>query len=72
MNNYLKISILGVVISGMVFHEIKPHCFYNQEGEFKEFGLNNDQTILPLWLALAIIGFFVYSVQILNEGKYIV
>ena len=67
MNNYLKISILAVVISGIVFHEV----FY-REGEFKDFGLNNEQTILPLWLALVIIGFFVYSVQILNEGKYIV
>tara|TARA_Y100000389_G_scaffold45016_1_gene39752 strand:- start:3672 stop:3887 length:216 start_codon:yes stop_codon:yes gene_type:complete len=71
MNNYLKISILAVVISGIVFHETKPEVFY-REGEFKEFGLNNEQTVLPLWLALVIIGFFVYSVQILNEGKYIV
>jgi hypothetical protein len=72
MHHYLKISILAVVICGLVFHETKPHLFYNELGEFKEFGLSNHQTILPLWLALTIIGLFVYNAQILTEGKYIV
>ena len=55
MNNSLKISILAVVICGLVFHETKPHFFYNKEGEFKCFGLNNHETIIPIWLALTII-----------------
>ena len=72
MNNFLKIAIISVVLSALVLHETKPDIFYDKSGEFKSFGLNSDQTILPIWLALTIIGFFVYSTQILNEGKYIV
>ena len=72
MNHILKISILSVVISALVLHETKiPYC-YDNLGQFKEFGLSSHQTILPVWLALIIIGFFVYSAQLLNEGKYIV
>jgi hypothetical protein len=72
MNHYLKISMLAVIICGLVFHETKPHFFYNKEGDFRCFGLNNHETIIPLWLALTIIGLFVYNAQILTEGKYIV
>lgn len=72
MNNYLKISILAIVIIGIAIHESKSEYFYNEMGEFKQFGLKNDETILPLWLALTIIGIFVYNFQILNEGKYII
>lgn len=72
MNNYLKISILAVVICGLGIHESKPQCFYNEIGDFKTFGLNNNQTVIPVWLMLTIIGLFVYNVQILNAGKYII
>lgn len=72
MNYDLKISILAVVVCGLVFHETKPSLFYNDLGEFKDFGLKNHETILPLWLALILIGLFVYNAQLLTEGKYII
>lgn len=71
MNNYLKFSVLSVVLFGLLFNEIKPKCFYDEIGNFKSFGLNKDETIIPLWLALTIIGLFVYNIQILNDKKYI-
>tara|TARA_B110000902_G_C13883782_1_gene427766 strand:- start:253 stop:471 length:219 start_codon:yes stop_codon:yes gene_type:complete len=72
MNNYLKISIVVVVVCGLVFHETKPRVFFDELGDFKSFGLKNDDTIIPLWLALTLIGLIVYNVQILNGGKYII
>ena len=72
MNNHLKISKLAIIICGLVFHETKSHLFYNQMGEFKDFGLSNHETILPIWLALTIIGLFVYNLQLITEGKYII
>ena len=72
MNNYLKVSILAVVITGITIHESKSEYFYNEIGDFKHFGLKNDETVIPLWLALTIVGIFVYNFQILNEGKYII
>ena len=71
LNNKLKVSILALLISGYFIHEMKLPCFYDSQGKFKEFGLRNDQTILPLWLALAIIGLIVYNYQIFMEGKYV-
>ena len=50
---------------------MKLPCFYDEYGKFREFGVKNDQTILPLWLALAIIGLFVYNYQIYTDGKYV-
>ena len=62
--------MLAVIICGLVFHETKRRNII--EGEFKCFGLNDHETIIPLWLALTIIGLFVYNAQILTEGKYII
>lgn len=72
MHHHLKISILAIVICGLVFNETRPYFFYNELGEFKEFGLSNHETILPIWLALTIIGLFVYNLQLITEGKYII
>lgn len=72
MNNHLKISILTIVLSGLFFNEIKPQYFYDEMGNYKSFGLNNHETIFPLWLCLTLIGLFVYNIQILNDKKYIV
>ncbi len=70
-DNKLRLSILAILIAGCIAHELKLPCFYDDYGEFREFGVKNDQTILPLWLALAIIGLFVYNYQIYSDGKYV-
>ena len=70
-DNKLRLSILAILIAGCIAHEMKLPCFYDEYGSFKEFGVKNDQTILPLWLALAIIGLFVYNYQIYTDGKYV-
>ena len=70
-DNKLRLSVLAIIITGCFVHEMKLPCFYDEYGKFREFGIKNDQTILPLWLALAIVGLIVYNYQIYTEGKYV-
>ena len=70
-DNKLRVSILAILIAGCLAHEMKFPCFYDEYGSFREFGVKNDQTILPLWLALVIVGLFVYNYQIYAEGKFV-
>ena len=70
-DNKLKMSILAILVSGYFIHEMKLPCFYDDQGRFREFGLGNEDTILPLWLALTIIGLMVYCYIIFSQGKYI-
>ena len=71
MNNKLRLSILAILLSAYFIHEMKFPCFYDERGNFKQFGLNANETILPLWLALGLIGLFVYNYQIFSEGKFV-
>jgi len=70
-DNKLRLSVLAIIIVGCIVHEMKLPCFYDEYGKFREFGVKNDQTIIPLWLFLAIVGLFVYNYQIYAEGKYV-
>jgi len=73
MDSKLKLSILGITILAFIIHESKPSLFYDDFDEFKKFGLNKskNETILPLWLALFLIGIMIYSYQVYTEGKII-
>lgn len=73
MDNKLKISILAITLIAFMIHESKPELFYTDSQEFKKFGLNKDrdETILPFWLAIFLVGIFIYSYQIYTDGKLI-
>ena len=40
---------------------------FDEKGNFKNFGLNKQETIFPFWLVTTIIGLFSYYLLIINE-----
>jgi len=71
INDQLKIAILVILVSGYFIYEKKPTLFFKDNGEFKQFGLKNDETPFPFFMALMIAGFLTYYCLLLKEGKYV-
>ena len=71
INDQLKISIVIVLVSGYLIYDNKPSCFFKDNGEFKQFGLNTEQTPFPFFMVLTVIGFLSYYGQLLYGGKYV-
>ena len=71
INDQLKISIILVLVSGYLIYDNKPTYFFKENGEFKQFGLNSDETPFPFFMVLTVIGFLSYYGQILYGGKYV-
>ena len=71
INDQLKISIILVLVSGYLIYDNKPSYFFKENGEFKHFGLNSDETPFPFFMVLTVIGFLSYYGQILYGGNYV-
>jgi len=71
LNDNLKISIVVVLVSGYLIYNQKPSYIFKPNGEFKGFGLKQDETPFPFFMIITLIGFITYYGLILKEGKYV-
>jgi len=71
IDNITKCSILFYIIATCILYFIKPICMFDNEGKFKNFGLDKGETIFPFWLVSIIIGLFIYLLIILNNDNFI-
>jgi hypothetical protein len=71
INNQLKISIICILVIGYLIYDKKPSLMFKENGEFKHFGLNKDETIMPFFMMIIIVGFTIYYGLLLHEGKYV-
>ena len=59
-----NITVAAVVLFIIIFGTIqmmKPTCFYNKDGSFREFGVGyKNKTILPIWLLSLVLGIMCY------------
>ena len=46
LNDNLKITLVVVLILSYFLYDQKPECMFKENGEFKHFGLNKDETVL--------------------------
>ena len=71
LNDNLKISIIGVLLSSYILYDQKPDIMFQKNGTFKQFGLKQVETLLPFFLVITIIGFTLYYGLLLKEGRYV-
>ena len=71
LTDNLKISIIVVLLTSYLMYHQKPSCMFRDNGEFKSFGLQSDETPFPFFMITTVIGFTTYYGLILREGKYI-
>ena len=59
--NKLNFSLLLFIILFGLIHQLKPSIVYDEEGEFRPFGIGyRHKTILPIWLVAIISAIFSY------------
>jgi hypothetical protein len=51
-------------------YRIKHPKMFKPNGEFKQFGLNKDETTTPFWLVTTLIGLSTYYLLLVRGGKY--
>jgi hypothetical protein len=71
LNDNLKMTIVVILISSYFLYDQKPSCMFKDNGEFKGFGLNQDETPFPFFMVITVIGFTTYYGLLLKEGKYV-
>ena len=71
LNDNLKMTIVVILISSYFLYDQKRPCMFKDNGEFKGFGLNQDETPFPFFMVITVIGFTTYYGLLLKEGKYV-
>ena len=69
-NTLIKsIGIYLLVCYGL--YKIKHPKIFSENGEFKKFGLNENETITPFWLVTTLVGITSYYLLLIQDGKYV-
>ena len=71
MNSLLNQTIIFIMILSYGLHTTKSTIIFDENNQFKKFGLNKGETIFPFWVIITIGGFFFYYICLLNKGNYI-
>ena len=71
LNKILKQTILFCLIISYGIYLYKPNIMFNDNNEFKKFGLKRDETIYPFWLVIIISSFMFHYMCLLNGVNYI-
>ena len=64
-------SVMIYLITCYLLFSIKHPKMFHENGDFKTFGLNEDQTIYPFWLVTTVIGIFSYYLILVSKGEYL-
>lgn len=66
----LIIALIIYLGSCFFFYRLKHEKMFNDEGKFKCFGLNKDETTFPFWLVTTMIGLFSYYLLVIRKTDY--
>jgi hypothetical protein len=59
--NKLNISLTLFIILFSLIHYLQPPLVYDENGEFREFGVGyRHKTVIPIWLVAIIVAIFSY------------
>jgi hypothetical protein len=64
-----SIGIYLLVCYGLYY--IKHPKMFTKDGNFKSFGLDKDETIIPFWLATTLVGITTYYLLLVQQGNYV-
>ena len=64
-------SVFIYLLSCYILFTVKHPRMFHDNGDFKTFGLNENQTMYPFWLITTIIGIVTYYLLLINKGNYV-
>jgi hypothetical protein len=66
-NQGLKYAILILFLSSMMFIIMKPRFFFNNQGHPYEFGVRENETIVPYYSVSFILSILVYIIILIGN-----
>ena len=63
-------ALMIYLITCYLLFSIKHPKMFEKNGDFKTFGLQEDQTIFPFWLVTSVIGLFSYYLILVQNGDF--
>ena len=63
-------ALMIYLITCYLLFSIKHPKMFEKNGDFKTFGLQEDQTIFPLWLGTSVIGLVSYYLILVTNGDF--
>ena len=61
-NENLFTSLIIFILSAYILYHSKNPYMFDENNQFKHFGLKENQTIFPYWLVISIIGLTSYYI----------
>ena len=69
LDSNLRCSLSLYIFFCIFIYLVKPSFIFDENNNFKDFGLSDDKTIYPFWLITSIFGLFIhYGVLLLNTN----
>ena len=66
------VKAIGVyLLASYGLYKIKHPKMFKENGEFKCFGLGENETITPFWLITSLVGITTYYLLLVQRGKYV-
>ncbi len=63
----LFITIVIYLVSCYILYEIKHPKMFDEQNNFRCFGLNKNETVFPFWLVTTMIGLFTYYLLVIRS-----
>lgn len=71
INKNITKTIMFCLFISYALYSAKPKFAFDDENNFKKFGLSKEETIYPFWLIITISSFIFYAGCLINNGNYI-
>ena len=65
------ITIVFIVLFSIVLYVKKPQVMFDSNGDFKQYGTGENQTLYPIWLVVMISSIILYVFLITKSNKFV-
>lgn len=67
----LSYSIFVLIASAYAFYQIKHPRMFDEAGNFRTFGLQEEQTLMPFWMAITLLSLASYNFFVTRDIKFV-
>lgn len=71
IDDNLKYTIYFYLLLSILLYYFKPKIFFDDVNNFKQFGTDNNKTLMPFWLFTQMICIIFYFLLVIKSSDYI-
>ena len=60
-------ALMIYLVGCYILYTLKHPKMFDEDGNFRSFGLHKDETVFPFWLVTTIIGLFSYYLLVIKD-----